>query len=392
MSKFKKIYYIWIFLVLVIISFHPLMYYLYVGKVFPRDSTIIGDIARMTYSVDLITGRKTENNLEKKHIKYNEYVGGKVDVITIGDSFSDGAAGGLNPYYQDYIVSIYDKSVLDIKILRNSKNYIENIYALLNSGELDKMGVKYVLIESVQRRALERFSVENINSSLEDIKEFSTLILNNKKTYSENKINEKLINNEYRYDSTSWKYILNNLFTKSYNDDVSVINNLNINALQYNLRFKIKGYGLMSSHVYREKLNKDLFSTKISNELLFYDEDLKYLKLETKENIELLNKNFNLLAYELSKKGIKLIFMPAVDKYNLYRPYIISNIYKESIFFEYLETLQKDYIFINTKYILTKELENNEKDIYFVDDTHWSYKASKKIIESDIFRNIFNEK
>ena len=36
--------------------------------------------------------------------------------------------------------------------------------------------------------------------------------------------------------------------------------------------------------------------------------------------------------------------MPAVDKYNLYSPYIISNSYAKSMFFEYLDTLQKDYI------------------------------------------------
>jgi len=133
-----------------------------------------------------------------------------------------------------------------------------------------------------------------------------------------------------------------------------------------------------------------MFSAKISNELLFYHKDLKNLKLETKNSIELLNKNFNLLADELSKKGIKLIFMPAVDKYNLYRPYIVSNTYKESIFFEYLETLPKEYIFINTKEILSKELEKGVKDIYHVDDTHWSYKASEAIIESEIFKKLFN--
>jgi hypothetical protein len=111
--------------------------------------------------------------------------------------------------------------------------------------------------------------------------------------------------------------------------------------------------------------------------------------LETKDNIELLNENFNVLARDLSQKGIKLIFMPAVDKYNLYRPYIVSNIYKESIFFEYLETLPKEYIFINTKKILSKELENGEKDIFFADDTHWSYKASEKIVSDKEFKKIF---
>lgn len=236
-----------------------------------------------------------------------------------------------------------------------------------------------MLIESVQRRSLERFSVNDINTSLSIDK---SLLRNNIKiNYN---IQEITSANDTLID------IIKKLFSKSTNNDISVINNLNQNALIYNLRFKIKGYGKMTSHVYREKLSQDLFSKDVSGDLLFYYEDLKYLGLETKQNIELLNDNFNKLSHALAKKNIKLIFMPAVDKYNLYRPYIVSNIYNESIFFEYLETLPKDYIFINTKKILSKELEKGEKDIFYVDDTHWSYKASKTIIKDESFKNIFN--
>lgn len=379
MNKFKKMFYIWLFLGLIIILFHPTVYYFYVSKVFPKDNSIVGDLSRMTYSVDLIDKKFEKISLEKLHIKQNEYEGQNIDFITIGDSFSQGASGGLNPYYQDYIATLYNKNVLNIEAFKESKNYIETIYSLLNSGELEKRAVKYVLIESVQRRSLERFSVNDINTSLSIDK---SLLRNNIKiNYN---IQEITSANDTLID------IIKKLFSKSTNNDISVINNLNQNALIYNLRFKIKGYGKMTSHVYREKLSQDLFSKDISGDLLFYYEDLKYLGLETKQNIELLNDNFNKLSHALAKKNIKLIFMPAVDKYNLYRPYIVSNIYNESIFFEYLETLPKDYIFINTKKILSKELEKGEKDIFYVDDTHWSYKASKTIIKDESFKNIFN--
>lgn len=379
MNKFKKMFYIWLFLGLIIILFHPTVYYFYVSKVFPKDNSVVGDLSRMTYSVDLIDKKFEKISLEKLHIKQNEYEGQNIDFITIGDSFSQGASGGLNPYYQDYIATLYNKNVLNIEAFKESKNYIETIYSLLNSGELEKRAVKYVLIESVQRRSLERFSVNDINTSLSIDK---SLLRNNIKiNYN---IQEITSANDTLID------IIKKLFSKSTNNDISVINNLNQNALIYNLRFKIKGYGKMTSHVYREKLSQDLFSKDVSGDLLFYYEDLKYLGLETKQNIELLNDNFNKLSHALAKKNIKLIFMPAVDKYNLYRPYIVSNIYNESIFFEYLETLPKDYIFINTKKILSKELEKGEKDIFYVDDTHWSYKASKTIIKDESFKNIFN--
>ncbi len=383
MNRFKKIFYIWLVLGLIIISFHPILYYMYVGKVFPKDFSIVGDLARTTYSVDLIDKRFNTIDLPKQHIKNSSYSGENIDFITIGDSFSDGGAGGLNTYYQDYIASIYNVSVMDIKMFRNSKNYIETIYGLLNSGKLEEKGVKYILIESVQRRALERFAVSDINTKNNKYEEELFIVKKHKDIH-------KNIDKIKPTDNLSMFEIISNLFSKSTQDEISIINNLNQNALVYNLKFKIKGYGKMSPHVYREKLSKELFSTNISDNLLFYDEDLKYLKLENRENIELLNENFNNLAKALQEKNIKLIFMPAVDKYNLYRPYIISNIYQESIFFEYLDTLKKDYIFINTKAILSKELENGEKDIFYVDDTHWSYKASESIIRNDYFNKIFN--
>ena len=273
---------------------------------------------------------------------------------------------------------------MNIKLFENNKNYIETIYSLLNSGQLEKLGVKYILIESVQRRSLERFAINDMNINISNIDNFKNQILNNQK-------NDNLIQSHSNEQfEINWIDVFNSIFSKSNNNDVSVINNLNLNAFIYNAKFKIKGHGKMAPHVYRELLNKDFFSTEVSRDLLFYDEDLKYLKYESEENIKLLNNNFNLLAKALGEKNIKLIFMPAVDKYNLYSPYIISNTYQKSIFFEYLDSLPKDYIFINTKKILSEQLEKGEKDIFYADDTHWSHKASEVIIKDESFKIIFN--
>ncbi len=361
MNKFKQLSFIWIFGVMVVVFFHTTIYYNYVNKVFPTMPFVVGDLSRMSYTADLIDLRENKIDLSKTHIEEKNYLNEKIDFLTIGDSFSNGGGGGLNNYYQDYIASLYDTKVLNISHFKDAKNYIETVSRLLNSGELEKMDIKYILIESVQRFAVQRFAIEHLDFDKDDI-----TILKNQ------------VENNVKIEPTERK-----------NEDIGIINNLNLNALMYNLRFKIKGYGKITSDIYREKINKSLFSTQINDEILFFDEDLEHLKFETRENIELLNKNFNTLSKALAQKNIKLIFMPAVDKYNLYRPYIISNIYSESIFFEYLETLPKDYIFINTKKILSKELENGEKDIFYVDDTHWSYKASEVIIKDESFKNIF---
>ncbi len=364
MSKFKKITFLWILSISVFLIFNFLIFFNYTSKVYPDTAdTTIGDLARMSYSVDIIQERENITDLEKLHLYQNQYNYENIDMVTIGDSFSNGGAGGKNRYYQDYISTIYNKKVLNLNI-QNYKNYLEIIAFFANSGYLEKIGAKYVLIESVQREALVRFARNDLNLAIKTDKNLETIFRNSMETYN---------------------------IEKLHNLKPSIINNLNLNAFIYNIKYYIKGYGKLNSSVYIEKLNKDLFTSKSSSKLAFYHEDIKKLSLETKENIELLNHNFNNLADILESKGIKLIFMPAVDKYNLYRPYIISNNYIESIFFEYLSTLDKKYIFINTKEILSKNLENSEKDIFYADDTHWSYKASINIIESEAFNNIFKK-
>lgn len=364
MSKFKKITFLWILSISVFLIFNFLIFFNYTSKVYPDTAdTTIGDLARMSYSVDIIQERENITDLEKLHLYQNQYNYENIDMVTIGDSFSNGGAGGKNRYYQDYISTIYNKKVLNLNI-QNYKNYLEIIAFFANSGYLEKIGAKYVLIESVQREVLVRFARNDLNLAIKTDKNLETIFRNSMETYN---------------------------IEKLHNLKPSIINNLNLNAFIYNIKYYIKGYGKLNSSVYIEKLNKDLFTSKSSSKLAFYHEDIKKLSLETKENIELLNHNFNNLADILESKGIKLIFMPAVDKYNLYRPYIISNNYSESIFFEYLSTLDKKYIFINTKEILSKNLENSEKDIFYADDTHWSYKASINIIESEAFNNIFKK-
>lgn len=101
--------------------------------------------------------------------------------------------------------------------------------------------------------------------------------------------------------------------------------------------------------------------------------------MNTEENVEIVNKNFNDLAESLAKKGIKLIFMPAVNKYDLYSGFIKNNPYPLDKFFDNLRKFDKKYIFIDTKKILLEKLNAGEKDMYHVDDTHWSNKSAEVV-------------
>jgi hypothetical protein len=353
MKKYKKFVFILLFIIIFFISFHFIMWQ-FTKLVYPKNYTV-GDLARMSYRFDLITKREDQNTLNKKHINFNDYENEIVDLITIGDSFSNGGAGGPNRYYQDYIASIYDLKVLNILKLPESKDYLDTLVVLLNNGFFDKIKVKYVLVESVQRNTYENLGFNNIGL-ISNLK-FDDIILNIK-------------NNKDIYNSKD-----------KYGEKLTFINNLNYNVLLYNIQFYINGYGEQKKY-YIDKLNNDFFTSKVKDELIFFKDDIKFLKYETKDNLENLNNKLNLLSSLLKEKGIKLYYMAVVDKYNLYRDYLIDkNSYPESIFFEYFRTLKKDYTFIDTKEILLNELKSSEKDIFYSDDTHWNYRASEVIVK-----------
>lgn len=255
MSKFKKITFLWILSISVFLIFNFLIFFNYTSKVYPDTAdTTIGDLARMSYSVDIIQERENITDLEKLHLYQNQYNYENIDMVTIGDSFSNGGAGGKNRYYQDYISTIYNKKVLNLNI-QNYKNYLEIIAFFANSGYLEKIGAKYVLIESVQREALVRFARNDLNLAIKTDKNLETIFRNSMETYN---------------------------IEKLHNLKPSIINNLNLNAFIYNIKYYIKGYGKLNSSVYIEKLNKDLFTSKSSSKLAFYHEDIKKIIFRNK--------------------------------------------------------------------------------------------------------------
>jgi hypothetical protein len=51
-----------------------------------------------------------------------------------------------------------------------------------------------------------------------------------------------------------------------------------------------------------------------------------------------------------------------------------------------LRPLPRRYTLIDTKAILAEELRKGVKDVYYADDTHWSWKASEAIFKVVTFR------
>lgn len=311
----------------------------------------------MAYAQDSIHERpshlaKNIYTLKNKHFKYKDINSSiKIDVLTIGDSYSNAAMQGRNPYYQDYIATNNHYNVLNIPPF-TSLNTI--VYTLNNIGLLDEIKPKYIILESVQRKSTSRFSGE-----------YSKVDTPNKE-----EIISKLIN--YRNSYTNKEIGLSFLYGR------------NLNTIKYNVQYKFNKYRNYLYFIFAE-LNNDYFSVKNSKDLLFYAEDIYLLEKVNQRSVGEVNKYMNDLAHMLKKKNIQLYFMPVVDKYELYSKYLINNPYPKSIFFEELRKLPKEYKLIDTKVLLEEELDKGEKDIFYADDTHWSSKASEAIFKDFTF-------
>ena len=319
-----------------------------------NDTYVTGDLARIGYITSLLHKRKNINTLPKKHLQVKTYKFQKLDMITLGDSFSNGKAGGLNRFYQDFIATYLNFNVLNIHSYK-TENDINTIITLLNSGFLKKTGVKYILYESTQRKVIDRLT-QNINFSKQD--------------------NIKNIIQYYGFVKTDNIKIKNKPILSS--PKQSFINNGNFKYILYSFLYHFSDHAFISK-TYIAYTTEKLFSIKPYNKFLFYKKDLTSIDKNTEKNIKLVNTTLNKLAKLLKKENITLIFMPVVTKYDLYSNFIINNNYKMDPFFNIFRKLKKEYIFIDTKKILLKALNHKEKDIFYCDDTHWSFKSSDLI-------------
>lgn len=330
-----------------IISFFILINYLvwsfFTIRVLPQDGTIVGDLARMSYRSDIIDSRMSIDGIENKFFNYSDEHP-EIDLIVIGDSFSNGGGGGR--YYQDMIASTYNINVINLQPIGEA-NPIETVLVLLQTDEFQEWKPKYILLQSVERFTVERFSTEpNWNIGV----------------------------NDHRIQS---------LFSREYIRNVPEQFFINIANFKYavaNLLYHFDDNAYISD-AYIVDIKEELFTSASPSKLSFYFGDIDAVGLASDSSISNLNNQLNELSRILEEKGVKLIFMPTVDKLNLYGPYISDNRYPVSSFFEKLREEDQDYYFLDTKHVLSNALEAGVKDVYFSDGTHWSNMGRELVVK-----------
>lgn len=306
-----------------------------------------GDLLRIGYIIDLYPNYRDifKQELESKIIftRFSDKSETrKFNVLTIGDSFSEQNNFGYQNYLaKNNIETLHIESFLH-------KNQIQALYSLLNGDFFDQYKVDSVVLQFVERNAVEL--VENIDTTkvvtAEELR---------------NLANKPRVKETYHFKFPSDSVLKFPYYTAQY--------------------YRNNDY-VFGGKTYKTEITQDLFSAG-NKELLFYFQDLVSIPKNSDEaKVSKLNAVLNDLNGLLKKKGIKLIVVPGPDKYSTYYEYILNKSkYPQPKFFEIFNKLNKEYAYVDSKQILTNAL-TVKKDIYFYDDSHWSPLASQIIAEA----------
>ncbi|MBK8984446.1 MAG: hypothetical protein IPM38_19530 [Ignavibacteria bacterium] len=335
------------YFLLPVILLHIFTYYFY--------RTDKGDLLRVGYIMSLYPDYydifKSEFKNEIKFSRLSEQKEKKkFKALTIGDSFSEQGIYGYNNYLA---MNNIDLLHIDRFI---SGNQFQTLYSLLKGDFFDQYSFDFVILQCIERDLIELIEEMETDKSL-SCAEIKDLI-------------EK--KGEVKKADSSFKFPSDRVLKIPYN------------AVQYALNDDY----LFDEMVIKTKINQDLFSTE-NKELLFFKHDIAAVEKNNNEsNLEKLNFVLNDLNNLLKNKGIKLIFLPSPDKYDIYYNFITdkSN-YPKPLFFDLFEKVDKNYICINSKPLLVNAV-NESKDIYLYDDSHWSPKGTK-IIADEIRKQIY---
>ena len=156
----------------------PFLIFYFINAVFYRKNE--GDLARLGYiynnpspSSEVAAQYKA---LEEKYIRISEAdldQNIKVDILTIGDSFSESRQVG----YQN-ILANKGISVAHVDRFLSEENPIQVLIELINSDFFDRIKTEYVVLETVERYAVDRTSElsftqsKSIDSIKTQIKEY----------------------------------------------------------------------------------------------------------------------------------------------------------------------------------------------------------------------------
>ena len=251
-----------------------------------------------------------------------------VDVLTVGDSFS--RMGRLG--YQNYLAA-QDVSVANC-IRGLYENPFQYTYNILDLGLVDSTNINVLVVQVGERDLVMRSEEFDVNKV--DMHELNS---------------ESPSNGGGR--ANDWSLLRARDFLM---------------------------YRLDKSPVYKVTLDKDYFNSKEPRSLYFYYADITNGLNIGKASKKKVNDVFQTLIKKAEERGVALLLMLPVDKYDIYQNHIVDNPYPRKTYFEDAHEIFGDTPnVLLCKYLLTPLIEKGEKDVFLFDDSHWSIKAAEII-------------
>lgn len=244
-------------------------------------------------------------------------------IITIGDSFSQFGEYGYNQFLAEQL----DCDVVNV---HRHPYAPEQLFISLVNNDLIQRG-SVVVVESVERSMLGRL----YNLDLSD-----TILLRAEKSTEEPKLS--LLDETLIWVRTSLG--LKQPIVKFHTDR---------ELFSHPTRHE-------ELYIYNSKWSGDgdiLFEEAISNAKL----------------VEQAYRNLYSLHEFADAKGIRLIYLVAADKYDVYEPFITEEHPRNPT----LDSLPKEEWVVNSKSILQAAAYDGIKDVYYINNTHWSPKGAE---------------
>lgn len=279
-----------------------------------------------------------------------------VDILTIGDSFSNGIGG---TFYQDYLNEISGKTIMNAYVIKEDGVYdaLSMLQILDDQGVIDRIKPKVILLESGGRTIASSYDRPDIPLPQYTYEEFINK-LSDERPYWDIPVNFDIKNPNTVAVTYRWLTDYISSIKYSMRNDDRLLEGIAMNVLD--------------RHFFTSAGTED--------KLLYIYQDLSYL--DGLPNYEHVNNKFNQVAKEYALRGIKIIFMIPPDKFDLYYLYIVDKRGRmENPLIDQMDALPKEYTFINLKRPLRKELEKGVQDLYWHDDTHWSWKAIEVVCQ-----------
>lgn len=255
-------------------------------------------------------------------------------IVTIGDSFSQQDERG----YQNFLAHQLGEPVTNIRLIQGAEPE-QSALDLLQAGFFDTLpGVKWVIVESVERALVER-----------------NLHLDPDRSTAESPLLREEVE---AADPDSGNGLLGRAFRQS--KDWMLLN-----------------LGLARNAVRTAALDRRCFTLPgRESTLYFYTDDLDRLTVSDAE-LATVRESLRTLHDRFQARGIKLLFLMAVDKYELYQHFIVDNSHPQRPLGSLLQELDSLEFFVDPLPALRERLEAGEQDLYMGHDTHWSQKSAR---------------